>query len=140
VAIVLLALLPSVADGASVANNVVVFPAETRVFVGIGTKDEVLPVAFPDAVVPFPLFCRTIRESSSGSHRGQGQAVVNVERNRNMIEYKWRFDEVRIVEIRVLTPLQSSIFQPIHQKIFPISRICKYTCAKSSEEYFQCFV
>jgi hypothetical protein len=47
VAVVLLAELPSVADGASVANSVVVFPAETRVLVGVGTKDEAFPVAFP---------------------------------------------------------------------------------------------
>jgi hypothetical protein len=36
-----------VVAGASVAKSVVVFPAETIVLVGVGTKDEALPVAFP---------------------------------------------------------------------------------------------
>jgi hypothetical protein len=94
---VLLPLLPSVVEGAAVSNSVIVFPADTRVSVGVGLKEtDVLAapdeVAFPVAPlvgvaeVPSPLFCRTIRESSSGSHRGQGHAVVNVERNRNIIE------------------------------------------------------
>jgi hypothetical protein len=50
--VVLLALLPAVVEGASVAYIVVVTPAETRVFVGVGTNDfDVLAVAFaPDVV------------------------------------------------------------------------------------------
>jgi hypothetical protein len=53
VALVLLPLSPpSVAVGASVAYNVIVFPAETRVSVGVGTKVfDVLPVAFAFPVV-----------------------------------------------------------------------------------------
>jgi hypothetical protein len=83
-------------------------------------------------VVPFPLFCRTIRASSSGSHRGQGHAAVNVERKRNIMEYSWRFREVRIVEIRVWTPLQWWSFQPIRQKSSQYPKICICTCADSS--------
>jgi len=121
VAVVLLPSLPSVADGASVSNSVVVFPAETRVFVGMGTKDDALPVAFPDAVdVTFLLLSRTIRESSSGSHRGQGHAVVNVERKRNIIEYNWRFCEVRIVEIRMLIPFNRRFSPNAPEKPFNI--------------------
>jgi len=48
---------------------------------------------------------RTIKLSNSGSHRGQGHAVVNVERNKKIIEYNCRFREVRMVCcIWVLTP------------------------------------
>ena len=47
-----MALLPAVVEGASVAYIVVVTPAETRVFVGVGTNDfDVLAVSFaPDVV------------------------------------------------------------------------------------------
>lgn len=84
--------LPSVAVGASELNNVIVLPAETSVSVGVGTNvfvvaDDVLLLSA----------CRAIKLSNSGNHRGQGHAVVNVERNKKIIEYNCRFREVRMV-------------------------------------------
>jgi len=103
-AVLLLVLLPpSVAKGVSEANNVRVLPLETIVFVGVGIKlVDILPVVFAVAVavadaVLLPLSSRTIKESNSGNHRGQGHAVVNVERNRKIIEYNCRFREAGIV-------------------------------------------
>jgi len=136
--VVLPLLLPSVADGASVWKSVMVLPAETRVSVGVGTKvvDDTWPVVVgaADAVLVLfgLLFCRTTKESNSGSHRGQGHAVVNVERNRKIIEYNCRFREVRMACIWVLTPLQSTKIQPDPPKKFPhYPDIC--ACAKSTE-------
>jgi len=117
-------LLPSVAEAvSSELNNVIVLPAETSVSVGVGTNVEVLPVAVGDAVVVLLLSRRTIKLSNSGSHRGQGHAVVNVERNKKIIEYNCRFREVRIVCILVLTPLELSDFPPNPPKISSISKI-----------------
>jgi hypothetical protein len=60
VALVLLPLSPSVAVGASVAYNVIVFPAETSVSVGVGTNvfDVFFAaVVFPVAAVDVPYGC-----------------------------------------------------------------------------------
>lgn len=123
-------LLPSVAEAvSSELNNVIVLPAETSVSVGVGTNVEVLPVAVGDAVVVLLLSRRTIKLSNSGSHRGQGHAVVNVERNKKIIEYNCRFCEVRIVCILVLTPLELSDFPPNPPKISSISKI--YMCVRT---------
>jgi hypothetical protein len=58
-----------------------------------------------------------------------------VERKRNIIEYNWRFREVRIVEIRVWTPLQSSSFQPIRQKSSQYPKYV-YTSVQARRVYY----
>jgi hypothetical protein len=50
---VLLPLLPSVVEGAAVSNSVIVFPADTRVSVGVGLKETDV-LAAPDEV-DFPV-------------------------------------------------------------------------------------
>jgi hypothetical protein len=85
------------------------------------------------------LFCRTIKESNSGSHRGQGHAVVNVERKRKIIEYNRRFREVRILCMKRVDTWSTVQFSPNSpKKSFNIQKINK--CAKLSEGYFRRFV
>jgi len=128
----LLLSLPSVAEAeGSELNNVIVLPAETSVSVGVGTNVfvVVLPVGVgvADAVLLLSARC-TIKVSNSGSHRGQGHAVVNVERNRKIIEYNCRFREVRIVCYLGVDTLQSSDFPPNPPKNSSISKIYMYVC------------
>jgi hypothetical protein len=56
-------------------------------------EESVVVVAVAEVLVP----ARTIRESNSGSHLGQGHAVARVENNRKNIEYNRRFCDALIV-------------------------------------------
>jgi len=69
-------------------------------FAEFGVEDGVGDGAADD----LSLFCRTIKESISGSHRGHGHAVVNVERNRKSTEYSCRFRAALIVNVELLIP------------------------------------
>jgi hypothetical protein len=52
--VVLLPLPPSVVEGGAVSYSVVVFPADTRVFVGIGLKESDV-LSAPDVAFPVGL-------------------------------------------------------------------------------------